>query len=94
MRRTVNNASPPSRARLRHPDDVLDCDRALFTPPTAINILLIGNNFTQRNDLPGMLAAMAAEHGVRIRHKLISAGGASLRAHWNAGQGTAIGSGK
>jgi hypothetical protein len=55
-------------------------------PPAAINILFIGNSFTQRNDLPGLLAEMAAEGKVRIRHELISVGGASLRTHWNAGR--------
>jgi hypothetical protein len=59
-----------------------------------INMLFIGNSFTQRNDLPGLLAAMAAERGVRIEHKLVSAGGASLRTHWNAGRaGQAIAAG-
>ena len=53
---------------------------------TAINLLFIGNSFTQRNDLPSLIAAMAAERGLRIQHKLISAGGASLRTHWNAGR--------
>ena len=57
-------------------------------PPAAINILFIGNSFTQRNDLPGMVAEMAAERKTRIRHELISAGGASLRTHWNAGRAT------
>jgi hypothetical protein len=52
----------------------------------AFKILFIGNSFTQRNDLPGLLAAMAQDRGVRIRHNLISAGGASLRTHWNAGR--------
>jgi hypothetical protein len=55
-------------------------------PPAAFNILFVGNSFTQRNDLPGILAEMAAERMVRIQHKLISVGGASLRTHWNAGQ--------
>ena len=54
--------------------------------PTAIKILFIGNSFTQRNDLPGLIAAMAAERGVHVQHELISAGGASLRRHWNAGR--------
>ncbi len=53
---------------------------------SAIDILFIGNSFTQRNDLPGLLAGMAIERDVRIQHKLISAGGASLRMHWNAGR--------
>jgi hypothetical protein len=55
-------------------------------PPSAIKVLFIGNSFTQRNDLPRLLTAMAAERGVSVRHKLISAGGASLRTHWNAVQ--------
>src|SRR4051794_37833515 len=52
----------------------------------AANILFIGNSFTQRNDLPGLLANLAAARGMCIKHKLISAGGASLRTHWNAGR--------
>jgi hypothetical protein len=53
-------------------------------PAPALKILFIGNSFTQRNDLPGLLATMAQDRGLRIRHNLISAGGASLRTHWNA----------
>jgi hypothetical protein len=49
-------------------------------------ILLIGNSFTARNDLPGLIAQLAAAHGARIEHHLMSAGGASLRRHWNAGE--------
>jgi hypothetical protein len=48
-----------------------------------IRILFIGNSFTQRNDLPGLLAEMAAERDLNVEHDLISAGGASLRTHWN-----------
>jgi hypothetical protein len=51
-----------------------------------VRILFIGNSFTQRNGLPELLAAMAAEREVRVEHDLISAGGASLRRHWNAGK--------
>ena len=52
----------------------------------ALNILFIGNSFTARNDLPSLLATVAAERGLSIEHQLISAGGASLRTHWNAGR--------
>jgi hypothetical protein len=52
----------------------------------SIKILFIGNSFTQRNDLPGLLAQMAAELDLRVKPELISVGGASLRTHWNAGQ--------
>jgi hypothetical protein len=51
-------------------------------PPTTIQILFIGNSSTQRNDLPGLLAEMAAERNVHIRHHLI----ASLRTRWNVGR--------
>jgi hypothetical protein len=52
-------------------------------PPRSI--LFIGNSFTARNDVPGMLAAMAAARGHRLTHKLLSIGGASLRTHYNKG---------
>lgn len=51
-----------------------------------IRMLFIGNSFTARNDLPGMIAGMAAAKGIVIEHDLISAGGASLRMHWNKGE--------
>jgi len=54
--------------------------------PAVIKILFIGNSFTQRNNLPELVAAMAAEREVSIQPSLISAGGASLRNHWNAGR--------
>jgi len=53
---------------------------------SSLNLLFIGNSFTARNDLPGMLAALAVAEGVRIDHRLISVGGASLRTHWNKGE--------
>jgi hypothetical protein len=49
-------------------------------------MLFIGNSFTQRNNLPGLLAEMAAERELNVKHELISAGGASLRMHWNGGR--------
>jgi hypothetical protein len=52
----------------------------------AINMLFIGNSFTQRNNLPGLLAELAAARSFLIKHELISVGGASLRTHWNAGR--------
>src|SRR5688572_20830144 len=51
---------------------------------TDLSVLFIGNSFSARNELPGLIAKMAAVKGKRIHHKLISAGGASLRRHWNA----------
>src|SRR5262245_47968412 len=50
---------------------------------TDLSVLFIGNSFTARNELPSLIAKMAAVKAKRIDHKLISAGGASLRRHWN-----------
>ena len=47
--------------------------------------LFIGNSFTARNDVPGIIASLAAARGHTFEHELISAGGASLRMHWNKG---------
>ncbi len=49
------------------------------------SILYIGNSFTQRNDLPGLVASLAAARGHAVDHALLWAGGASLRMHWNRG---------
>jgi hypothetical protein len=51
-----------------------------------LDLLFIGNSFTARNDLPDLIAQLAAARGRHLQHRLISAGGASLRTHWNAGE--------
>jgi len=53
---------------------------------TQLKILFIGNSFTARNDLPGLIAQMAQARGKLLEYHLISAGGSSLRRHWNGGQ--------
>lgn len=56
-----------------------------------IRMLFIGNSFTTRNDLPGLLAMIAkAGSNIEIESKVIAAGGASLRRHWNAGAASTI----
>lgn len=54
-------------------------------PP--LRLLFIGNSFTQRNDLPGLLAqlAAAADPPQTVIAERVVANGASLRQHWNAG---------
>ena len=52
----------------------------------SLKVLFIGNSFTARNDLPGLIARLAAARDHSLAHRLISAGGASLRTHWNAGE--------
>ena len=53
-----------------------------------VRILFIGNSFTTRNDVPALLAGLAAnaEEGVSIESEIVAAGGASLRRHLNAGK--------
>jgi Domain of unknown function (DUF4886) len=51
-----------------------------------LNVLFVGNSFTARNNLPDLIARLAAARDRKMEHRLISAGGASLRAHWNAGE--------
>jgi len=50
-----------------------------------VRILFIGNSFTARNNLPALLARLANERGRIVENRLISAGGASLRQHFNGG---------
>jgi hypothetical protein len=59
-----------------------------------LKVLFIGNSFTARNSLPELIAKLVAPRGTAIQYRLISAGGASLRRHWNGGTArTAIGNG-
>ncbi len=55
----------------------------------SLNALFIGNSFTARNNLPGLVQLLAAAAGVQLSYKLISIGGASLRTHWNRGEAAA-----
>lgn len=49
------------------------------------HILFVGNSFSSRNDLPGLVAGIAASVGRVVETSSIVAGGASLRRHFNAG---------
>ncbi len=51
-----------------------------------LKVLFIGNSFTARNNVPVLLEQMAEARGKKLQHQLISAGGASLRMHWNKGE--------
>ena len=48
-------------------------------------ILFVGNSFTARNNLLAVLTGLAKQRGLRFEHRLIQAGGASLRQHLDAG---------
>jgi hypothetical protein len=56
--------------------------RSLAVP---MKVLFIGNSFTARNNVPDLVAQLAQSRGKQLHHRLISAGGASLRMHWNKG---------
>lgn len=55
---------------------------------TPYRVLFVGNSYTTRNDMPGMLKQLAATAGaeVPLETKVFSFGGASLAAHWNRGE--------
>ena len=55
-------------------------------PASVVRCLFIGNSFTSRNDVPGLVASLAEARGRTLEHRLIAAGGASLRMHWNKGE--------
>ncbi len=55
------------------------------SPAISLKVLFIGNSFTARNNVPGLIAQMAEARGRQLQHQLIQAGGASLRMHWNKG---------
>jgi hypothetical protein len=57
--------------------------RSLAAP---LRVLFIGNSFTARNNVPELIAQLAEARGNQLQHRLISAGGASLRMHWNKGE--------
>jgi hypothetical protein len=56
-------------------------------PSAPTRILFIGNSFTNRNDLPGMLARLAAADKPPrvVQTDRVIANGMSLKAHWNNG---------
>jgi hypothetical protein len=55
-------------------------------------ILFIGNSYTSRNDMPTLLARVAAQSGVSrpVEGLVVAFGGASLAAHWNKGVAQAL----
>jgi hypothetical protein len=62
--------------------------RGNATMPRAknLNVLFVGNSFTARNDVPGLVESLATAGELKFHHRLISAGGASLRRHWNGAE--------
>jgi len=63
-----------------------DAERTILMPK-ATRILFIGNSFTRRNDLPGMITRLAAAGQPRrsVETDQIIANGMPLKAHWTRG---------
>ena len=60
-------------------------------PGERVRMLFIGNSFTTKNDLPTLLSAIAQTgKDIALESEVVSAGGASLRRHWNAGTASTI----
>jgi len=55
--------------------------------PAWLRVLFVGNSYTARHDLPGLVAELAASAPAAraVLTRTITAGGASLRRHWNGG---------
>ena len=59
----------------------------MTSPGATLRVLFIGNSFTQRNDLPGLVGYLlaAGTPPCELVAERVIANGASLRQHWNAG---------
>ena len=87
--RSVTPGGPWAGSRRSREDSVTEREVRMATRirgSAPLKVLFIGNSFTARNNLPGLITQLLAMRGKGIEHLLISAGGASLRTHWNAGE--------
>jgi hypothetical protein len=77
----AGDAGAPADADAGYPADASDAG------PTALNVLFIGNSYTYVNDLPGMLAQIAATAGTppTITTAAVTQGGATLEELWEGG---------
>lgn len=65
------------------------CGHALAAPPArhapkekAVSVLFLGNSYTDVNDLPGVVAAMAKAGKTKLKTQAYTAGGASFLEFW------------
>jgi len=54
-----------------------------------VNVLFVGNSYTESNDLPGTVQAFAAARGRELAQECLARGGALLRDHLAGGWGKA-----
>jgi hypothetical protein len=88
------SVAPPADAAitLDAPPDAPDAplDSPPDAPPASLRVLFVGNSYTFYNDLPGLIARMGAAaaragRGPVITVDSVTAGGASMRSHWDTG---------
>lgn len=54
--------------------------------PKKLHVLFIGNSLTSKNNLPGIIAGMAAASGRELAFTAHLVGGATLKKHWTDGK--------
>lgn len=61
-------------------------------PPDSepVRILFIGNSYSFYNDLPDLLASLAAANRIRTQVRIIARNGASLEDHWRDGEAASL----
>lgn len=57
-----------------------------FTQPKQSRVLFVGNSLTYSNDLPTMVAELAAADSIKLIHKSFAFPDYSLEDHWNEGR--------
>ncbi len=58
--------------------------------PRELEVLFIGNSYTENNELPWMVRAIARAEGLALRYEQVTSGGMSLEQHWANGKGEAV----
>ena len=59
------------------------CVLGYVQEPKPLRVLFVGNSYTYYNNLPEMVAAIAASAGVRMEVRMVARGGATLQQTWD-----------
>lgn len=55
-----------------------------------LQVLFIGNSYTEMNELPWMVLQLARADGIPMRYEQVTGGGMQLEHHWANGKGDAV----
>lgn len=58
--------------------------------PKELEVLFIGNSFTETHELPWMVKQLAKADGLTLRYEQVTGGGMHLEHHWAKGKGEAL----